>query len=190
MYSAGAHTTVGTIRNFILAMVLYPEVFRKAHEEVNRVVGTERLLKMSDRVDLPYLKCVLLETLRWQPVVPLVSLYDSKYCGSSITKISAIPHRIMQDDEYRGYRIPAKSTIISNIYGVCNTSDSFCFIKLKFCVFQITRDDHVFLNPETFNPKRFDYAQPGSAAPNPVTLSLASGSVSFPKTTSPMRRST
>jgi cytochrome P450 len=70
MYAGGAHTTVATLSNFIAAMVLYPEVAWKAREEIDRVIGTERLPAMSDRADLPYLECVLLETLRWQPVAP------------------------------------------------------------------------------------------------------------------------
>jgi cytochrome P450 len=74
MYSAGAHTTIGTVSNFILAMLLYPEVLRKAREEIDRVVGTERLPIMSDRADLPYVESVLLETLRWYPVAPLGEL--------------------------------------------------------------------------------------------------------------------
>ncbi|EUC61305.1 cytochrome P450 family protein [Rhizoctonia solani AG-3 Rhs1AP] len=131
MYSAGAHTTVGTISNFILAMVLYPEVFRKAQEEIDRVVGSERLPLVSDRVDLPYIECVLSETLRWYPVAPL-----------------AIPHRVLQDDEYRGYRIPAGSTVISNVYA-------------------ITRDERIYPDPETFIPERFDTSRPGPNPPNP-----------------------
>ncbi|CAE6452246.1 unnamed protein product [Rhizoctonia solani] len=131
MYSAGAHTTIGTVSNFILAMLLYPEVLRKAREEIDRVVGTERLPIMSDRADLPYVESVLLETLRWYPVAPL-----------------AIPHRIVQDDEYRGYRIPAGSTVISNVYA-------------------ITRDERIYPDPEKFIPERFDETKPGLSAPNP-----------------------
>lgn len=75
MYAGGLHTTVATISNFIVAMMLYPEVARKAREEIDRVIGTERLPAMSDRIDLPYLECVLLETLRWEPVAPIGELY-------------------------------------------------------------------------------------------------------------------
>jgi cytochrome P450 len=71
MYGGGSHTTVGILNNFILAMLLYPEVAQKAREEIDRVIGTDRLPNVSDRPDLPYLECVLLETLRWYPVTPL-----------------------------------------------------------------------------------------------------------------------
>lgn len=41
--SAGVETITSTLRCFILAMTLYPEVQHKAHEEVMRVVGPVRL---------------------------------------------------------------------------------------------------------------------------------------------------
>ncbi|CAE6417116.1 unnamed protein product [Rhizoctonia solani] len=58
----------------------------------------------------------------------------------------ALPHRIMQDDEYRGYRIPANSTVICNVYA-------------------ITRDERIYPDPEKFIPERFDRSRPG---PNPL----------------------
>ena len=45
-------------------MVLHPEVQRKAQEEIDRVVGTDRLPQFTDRENLPYLECVVQETLR------------------------------------------------------------------------------------------------------------------------------
>ena len=56
---------------FILAMTLYPEVQIKAQEEIDRVVGQDRLPDLSDRENLPYIEGVFMETLRWKPVVPL-----------------------------------------------------------------------------------------------------------------------
>lgn len=59
-------------------MVLYPEVQAKAQEEIDRVVGNNRLPHFEDRANLPYIEAVFLETLRWHPVSPmgqLASLY-------------------------------------------------------------------------------------------------------------------
>ncbi|KAI6016203.1 cytochrome P450 [Pisolithus marmoratus] len=44
---------------------------RKAQEEINRVVGIDRLPDFGDRPNLPYVEAVLLETIRWVPVGPL-----------------------------------------------------------------------------------------------------------------------
>ena len=45
-------------------MVLYPDVLKKAQEEMDRVVGKHRLPTMEDRESLPYFDCVLKEVLR------------------------------------------------------------------------------------------------------------------------------
>ena len=51
-------------------MTLNPDVLRRAQEEIDRVVGSERLPSFSDREDLPFINAVLKETLRWENVVP------------------------------------------------------------------------------------------------------------------------
>jgi len=52
-------------------MVQFPDVQRKAQEEIDRVIGTDRLPTFADRGSLPYLEAVYLETLRWTVPVPL-----------------------------------------------------------------------------------------------------------------------
>ena len=46
--------TVATVSNFLLAMIQHPEVLIKAREEIDGVVGTERLPGFNDRQYLPY----------------------------------------------------------------------------------------------------------------------------------------
>ncbi|KAG8727459.1 hypothetical protein FRC11_013136, partial [Ceratobasidium sp. 423] len=74
---------------FFLAMVLYPEVQKKAQEELDSVVGNTRLPTFEDRPRLGYIERVIQETLRWRPVTAL-----------------AVPHTCFKDDTYKGYRIP------------------------------------------------------------------------------------
>jgi cytochrome P450 len=52
-------------------MIRYPDVQKKAQDELDSVLGQERLPEFSDRQMLPYINAVLLETLRWQPVAAL-----------------------------------------------------------------------------------------------------------------------
>ena len=40
--------------HFVLAMAQHPEVLQRAHNEIDRVVGTERLPTLDDRPNLPY----------------------------------------------------------------------------------------------------------------------------------------
>ena len=39
---------------FVMAMILYPDVQKKAQEEIDRVVGSDRLPDFQDRKSLPY----------------------------------------------------------------------------------------------------------------------------------------
>ena len=57
--------------SFFLAMLLYPDVQKKAQAELDRVVGNDRLPNFNDRERLPYIDALVKETLRWNPVVPL-----------------------------------------------------------------------------------------------------------------------
>ena len=45
-------------------MVRNPQIAKKAQEEIDRVVGTDRMPTLDDRERLPYLDCLLKETLR------------------------------------------------------------------------------------------------------------------------------
>ena len=52
-------------------MTLYPAVQKKAQEELDSVVGTDRLPELADKEDLPYVDALVKEVLRWNPVAPL-----------------------------------------------------------------------------------------------------------------------
>lgn len=56
-------------------MVLYPEVQRKAQQELDAVVGNDRLPTFEDRDRLPYICALVSEVYRWMPVVPLSKLF-------------------------------------------------------------------------------------------------------------------
>ena len=78
-------------------MILNPEVQSKAQEELDRVVGPNRLPEFSDESELPYIRAICKEILRWQPSLPL-----------------GFPHMNTRDDEYRGMLIPKGSNVLVN----------------------------------------------------------------------------
>lgn len=80
-------------------MPLYPEVQKKAQEEIDRVLGTSRIPKVADRASLPYIDAVVKEVLRWHPVAPM-----------------GIPHMSIEDDVWEGYFIPKGSLLMPNIW--------------------------------------------------------------------------
>ncbi|THV02348.1 cytochrome P450 [Dendrothele bispora CBS 962.96] len=101
MYAAAEDTTVCVLVTFVLAMVLHPQNFKKAQEEMDKVIGVNRVPSIEDRGDLPYLECVLKEVYRWNPAAPL-----------------GIPHRLMEADVYNEHYIPEGSTVVANIYAM------------------------------------------------------------------------
>ena len=52
-------------------MVLYPDVVCKAQEELDIVVGQDRLPDFPDKDSLPYVCAIVKEVLRWYPLTPL-----------------------------------------------------------------------------------------------------------------------
>jgi len=119
MYSASMDTTITVFCHFLLAMVLHPEVLARAQKEIDSVVGSDRLPTFSDRASLPFVDAVLSETYRWGVPVPL-----------------SLPHRLMEDDVYRGMLIPKGSLIFGNVWA-------------------ITRDETLFPNADAFLPERY-----------------------------------
>jgi hypothetical protein len=51
-------------------MTLHPEVAKKAQEEIDAVIGNDRLPTFADREHLPYVDALSKEVLRWNSVVP------------------------------------------------------------------------------------------------------------------------
>lgn len=54
-----------TLSVFLLAMLLYPRVQNKLHDEIRSAVGEGRLPTFEDARRLPYLNAVIKETLRY-----------------------------------------------------------------------------------------------------------------------------
>jgi len=52
-------------------MVLNPRVLKKAQQEIDSVIGDQRLPTFSDRASLPYIDAIMSETFRWGCPVPL-----------------------------------------------------------------------------------------------------------------------
>ena len=87
------------MRAFFLVAVLHPHVMKKAQEELDWIVGSERLPQLSDQEDLPYVSALVKELLRWCCPVPF-----------------GVPKRVTRGDVYKGYFIPAGAAIIENVW--------------------------------------------------------------------------
>lgn len=61
LMEAGSDTTSSTLLSFLLAVLENPGALKRAQEDVDRVVGTERSPTMSDLENLPYIKACMHE---------------------------------------------------------------------------------------------------------------------------------
>ena len=77
--------TNAAILNFLLAIVLHPEVARRAQAEVDEVMGNPeatstdpswQVPSLADRKRMPYVECVLREVLRWNPPAPFGKVFE------------------------------------------------------------------------------------------------------------------
>ena len=50
---------------FMLAMILHPEAQKRAQEEIDRVIVSERLPSLADKSSLPYIGALCSECLRY-----------------------------------------------------------------------------------------------------------------------------
>ncbi|KAL8774150.1 MAG: hypothetical protein Q9209_001258 [Squamulea sp. 1 TL-2023] len=78
LYAAGSDSTVAIMQSVICALLIFPEVVQKAHDEIDRVVGTDRLPTFEDRKNLPYIDGIVKEAWRWNPVGPMGLAHKSE----------------------------------------------------------------------------------------------------------------
>ncbi|KAI0329603.1 CyP450 monooxygenase [Cubamyces sp. BRFM 1775] len=100
--------TFSDVVAFFLAMVNFPEVQKKAHAELDAVIGPTRLPTFDDRASLPYINAIVKECMRWHVVVTL-----------------GIPHRTIQDEICGGYFIPKGTVIVTNAWGISRDPEEY-----------------------------------------------------------------
>lgn len=107
---------------FIFAMLFHRDSQKRVQEEIDRVVGRNRLPDFSDRESLPLLECLIQETFRLYHPIP-IGMFANKSCwtDSDMRFEIGIPHRSRNDDVYRGMFIPKESIVIQNlVYKPCH----------------------------------------------------------------------
>ncbi|KAK8862915.1 cytochrome P450 [Apiospora arundinis] len=101
---AGSDTTAATLIGFVQALLIFPEVVAAAQEEIDRVCGgDDRLPDLNDLPEMPYIRGCMKESMRWMP-----------------TDILGVPHAVIQDDEYMGYKIPKGAGVMWNVWAVAH----------------------------------------------------------------------
>jgi cytochrome P450 len=63
--------SVSSLYSLFLALVLFPQVQRRAQTELDAVIGRDRLPTFDDRPHLPYIEALCKELMRWHIVTPI-----------------------------------------------------------------------------------------------------------------------
>ncbi|OAY84908.1 Cytochrome P450 98A1 [Ananas comosus] len=101
MITAGMDTTVISVEWAMSEIVRHPRVQEKVQAELDRVVGRDRIMAETDFANLPYLQCVVKESLRLHPPTPLM-----------------LPHKANTHVRIGGYDIPKGSNVMVNVWAI------------------------------------------------------------------------
>ncbi|KAJ0785702.1 putative oxidoreductase [Helianthus annuus] len=101
LLAAGSDTSAGTMEWVMAVLLNHPQVLKKAQNEIDNVIGNNRLVDESDIPNLPYLRSIINETLRLYPAGPLL-----------------VPHEASSDCVVGGYNIPRGTMLIVNLWAI------------------------------------------------------------------------
>ncbi|XP_045203534.1 cytochrome P450 2U1-like [Mercenaria mercenaria] len=119
LMAAGSETTATTMKWVIIALAKNPYIQKKLQRKVDEVIDKGKSPSISDKMNLPYVEATILEALRFGSAVPL-----------------SVPHAVLHDTIFKGYKIPKEATILPNI-------------------FSVHFDPDIFPEPDAFRPERF-----------------------------------
>ncbi|RLN38617.1 cytochrome P450 71A1-like [Panicum miliaceum] len=101
LIGGGTDTSAVTVEWAMSELLRNPDVLAKATEELDRVIGRDRLVAEEDIPNLPYMEAVVKETMRLHPVAPLLT-----------------PRLSREDVSVGGYDIPAGTRVLINIWAI------------------------------------------------------------------------
>ena len=89
-------------------LIRHPDVLKKAQQELDAVVGRDRLVSETDLPRLTYLTAVIKETFRLHPSTPL-----------------SLPRVAAEECEVDGFRIPAGTTLLVNVWAIARDPEAW-----------------------------------------------------------------
>ncbi|TKY66437.1 Cytochrome P450 703A2 [Spatholobus suberectus] len=101
MIAAATDTSAVTNEWAMAEVIKHPHVLHKIQEELDAIIGPNRMVVESDLPHLNYLRCVVRETFRMHPAGPFL-----------------IPHESLRATTINDYHIPAKTRVFINTHGL------------------------------------------------------------------------
>lgn len=101
MFTAGTDTSSSTVEWAIAELIRHPRILAQVQQELDEVVGHNRLVTELDLPRLTYLQAVVKETFRLHPSTPL-----------------SLPRMASESCEINCYHIPKGSTLLVNVWAI------------------------------------------------------------------------
>ena len=121
----GSESTMSSVLSWgVHLLSSLPDVQERAQEEIDHVIGRERLPEVSDRRSMPYMEATIWEILRYGCILPI-----------------SLPHCTAKTIDFAGYTIPKDTTIFFNLLSVARDENQWDNAY--------SFDPCRFLNPET-----------------------------------------
>ncbi|CAN6483789.1 unnamed protein product [Victoria cruziana] len=106
LIAGGTESSAVTVEWAMSEMLKKPELFKRATEELDRVVGRERLVEEKDIPSLPFAQSIVKETMRMHPVAPML-----------------VPRLCREDCTLAGYDVPEGTRVLVNTWTIHRNPD-------------------------------------------------------------------
>ncbi|XP_038851035.1 cytochrome P450 2F3-like isoform X2 [Salvelinus namaycush] len=106
LFLAGTETTSTTLRYAFMLLLKYPDIQEHVQQEIDTVIGRQRVPQMEDRKYLPFTEAVIHEVQRFLDIAPL-----------------NLPHYATKNISFRGYTIPQGTVILPMLHSVLRDQD-------------------------------------------------------------------
>ncbi|CAM0871809.1 unnamed protein product [Alopecurus aequalis] len=101
LIAGGTESSAVTVEWALSELLKNPEVFAKATEELDHIIGRGRWVTEKDIPSLPYIESIVKETMRLHPVAPML-----------------VPRLSREDASIDGYDIPAGTRVLVSVWSI------------------------------------------------------------------------
>lgn len=101
LFTAGTDTSSSTVEWAIAELIRHPNILAQAQQEIDKVVGQNRLVTEADLTHLKFLQAIVKETFRLHPSTPL-----------------SLPRMATESCEINGFFIPKGATLLTNVWAI------------------------------------------------------------------------